>query len=156
LAAEELLPAGAAFGKEKGNKAAQVFGAGVEIARGKNPELKHRRVDFAEATANVPKRDQGAPNEQCACFHINESKRIPSEKQRFALSINPGPKHNPQTENHELDPPLHGSHCRSECSFQIHEDQHSSDEEKAIQRLRRSMKANPPTFARFAVRQNRG
>jgi len=63
--------------------------------------------------------------------------------QRLATCINPYPKNHGQTEDKELDAPLHRPDRRTKRALEIHQHQNGSEEDSCIDYFAGSTKTDP-------------
>ena len=112
-------------------------------------------IDLAETTPKKSHRHQRGPDQQRGCINIGKIQDLARKEQSLAQGVNPRPEHNPETENDKLNSPPHRPDSRSEGLLQIHKNQHSGQQQRAIQYFGRRMRANPPGFARQVPRKTR-
>ena len=111
-------------------------------------------VDFAEAAPNDCDHDQCAPDQERHRIDIVEGRSASGKEQWLAESVNPCSKHDSEAKDNKLDSPLHRPHSRSECSFEIHQNQHRCYEQDAVQRFGRCISTDPAASACYDRRKN--
>jgi hypothetical protein len=80
-------------------------------------------VDVFEISSEISDRHQDAPDQKRPSFNVTQGEIVSRKKQRLTLGVDPGPKHNPKTQDKEFDPPPHCSNRRAKRPLDIHQDQ---------------------------------